>query len=217
MDEAHTFPAFLLLSDRSCLMLGGGSEAATKGAILLRAGARLTVVARELVPELEERAHRGEFTWLRESFRPEHLDGVWLVLSTLPEAENARIYQETERRRILLNVVDQPRYCSFHWPARVERPPVIVAFSTAGSSPALAAYLRRRLEAWLHPDIGALARWLSVWRQRVAPRLSGLSARGRFWRRLLDRGLAERYLAGELTTAESMIREAIGRDADIVD
>ena len=68
------------------------------------------------------------------------------------------------------------------------------------------------MESWLHPEIGGFARWMSIWRQRVAPRLSGLTARGRFWRRLLERGLAERYLAGEVTTAESMIHKALVDD-----
>lgn len=209
------FPAFLRLSGQPCLLVGGDAVALGRAEALLKVGARLTVVAREPVPEIVALAGQGRLVWLDEPFRPEQLDGVWLAVSALADrAVNARIHAEAQARRVPLNVVDQPDFCSFYWPALVERTPVVVAFSTGGSSPVLAGYLRQRLEAWLHPETGRLAAWLAGWRQRVAPRLPDLAARGRFWRRLLERGLAERYLAGEVEAAEGMIREALDGGPD---
>ncbi|MEO5348815.1 MAG: bifunctional precorrin-2 dehydrogenase/sirohydrochlorin ferrochelatase [Magnetococcus sp. YQC-3] len=206
------FPLFLQLTNRPCLLIGGGEVAVEKGQRLLAAGARLTVVAPRLAEGLQSHAEAGELRWLAERFQESHLDECWFAVSTLQDPEeNRRIYLEAGRRRIFLNVVDQPAYCSCHWPASLERPPVTVAFSTRGESPALASYLRRTMGRVLPANLGELADWLAHWRRQVQPVLPDLAARGQFWRHLFDQGLAERFLAGDLQGAEEMIRQAMGQ------
>ncbi|MBF0181023.1 MAG: hypothetical protein HQM03_13455 [Magnetococcales bacterium] len=205
-------PVFLQVRERECLLVGDGAEARAKGTALLRAGARLTVVAPELAGSLLEEARTGRLRWLAERFRPDHLDGVWLAVSALADEEvNAAIHAAALARGVWLNVVDRPRYCTFVWPAVVERPPVTVAISTGGRSPALAGYLRRRIGEWLPMGIGGLAERLAEWRKGVP---GGLAARARFWHNLLNDGLAERYLAGDEAGAEAMVREALAQKGE---
>lgn len=208
------FPLFLQLTNRPCLLIGGGSSAVEKVNRLLRAGAQLTVVAPHLTRELQSQAEAGKLLWLSETFREAHLEGIWFAVSTLKnDSENRRIYAEANRRHIFLNVVDQPDFCTCHWPAALERPPVTVAFSTRGESPALASYLRRTMDKVLPDSLGELAHWLSAWRQRVQPLLPDLATRGQFWRLLLDQGVAERFLSGDRAGAEAMIQEALPQHA----
>ncbi|MBF0127194.1 MAG: bifunctional precorrin-2 dehydrogenase/sirohydrochlorin ferrochelatase [Magnetococcales bacterium] len=205
--DGNLLPLFLRLQDRACLLVGGEGEAHPKGAALLRAGARLTIVAPELEGYLLREAQAGRASWRAEPFEPAHLDGMWLAVSALGDVVvNARLYAAAEERRVLLNVVDQPRYCTFVWPALVERPPVTVAIGTGGHAPALAGYLRRRIDAWLPAQVGALAESLAAWR-RLVP--GGLASRARFWRDLLDRGLAERFLDGDEKGAAAMVQDAL--------
>ena len=56
-----------------------------------------------------------------------------------------------------VNVADRPGLCDFIMPAIVDRDDVVVAISTGGASPTLAATLRGRIEAVLPERIGA---WL---------------------------------------------------------
>ncbi|MBF0142208.1 MAG: bifunctional precorrin-2 dehydrogenase/sirohydrochlorin ferrochelatase [Magnetococcales bacterium] len=206
------FPLFLDLRDKSCLVVGGAGEAPQKVAALLMAGARVTIVARELDDGLFSLVREEKVEWRREDWSPDHLQGVWLVVSASTDPElNRRLDEETRRRRLPLNVVDAPQYGWAVWPALVDRDPVRVAISSGGSSPALAAYLRRRVEATIPEGIGGLARWLAAKRPGVAGQLAGLKERGRFWRRLFDEGLAERYLAGGGEGAEKALDEAVYR------
>ncbi len=132
------------------------------------------------------------------------------MVSSLSDPEqNARIYHEAQKRHLFINVVDQPGYCNVIWPALVGRPPVTVAISTNGSSPALAAHLKRRIAKLLPKEIGPFAVWLSKWRRQCAPQLSNLKTRGRFWRRLLDQGLMETFCSGRKVAAEARIKEAL--------
>ncbi|MBF0582641.1 MAG: bifunctional precorrin-2 dehydrogenase/sirohydrochlorin ferrochelatase [Magnetococcales bacterium] len=207
------FPLFLQLTDRPCLLIGGGATAVEKGNRLLAAGARLTVVAPRLVAELQLQVEAGRISWLSERFRETHLEGIWFAVSTLTDAvQNSRIYAEANRRRLFLNVVDQPDYCSCHWPATLERPPVTVAFSTRGESPALASYLRRTMAKVLPETLGELAHWLSAWRQRVQPVLPDLATRGQFWRALFDQGVAEQFLSGDVAGADALIQQALAKE-----
>ncbi|MBF0271483.1 MAG: bifunctional precorrin-2 dehydrogenase/sirohydrochlorin ferrochelatase [Magnetococcales bacterium] len=207
MMEETLLPLFLRLQDRPCLLVGGGSEATRKGLALLSAGARLTIVSEQLEEGLAEAVRTGRACWRNEPFVPAHLDGVWLAISASADrALNAALHAAALERRVWLNVVDQPCFCTLVWPAVVVRPPVTLAITTSGAAPALAGYLRRRIEAWLPEGVGALARRLSVWRREVP---GGLAARGRFWRELLDQGVAERFLQGDEAGAEEMVRQAL--------
>ncbi|MEO5345636.1 MAG: bifunctional precorrin-2 dehydrogenase/sirohydrochlorin ferrochelatase [Magnetococcus sp. YQC-9] len=209
MEQEHPFPLFMRLSDRLCLLIGCEGEAVRKGAALLAAGARLRILAERLDDVFMNAADAGRVERLDGPFAPEMLDGVRLVVSaSADEALNARVHAAAEARGIWINVVDQPRFCTVIWPAVVERSPVTVAISTAGRAPALAGYVRRRIEALLSERLGFLAERLAEWRGEVP---GGLEARGRFWRRLLDGGVAERFLAGDEAGAERLVREALAR------
>ncbi|MBF0588957.1 MAG: bifunctional precorrin-2 dehydrogenase/sirohydrochlorin ferrochelatase [Magnetococcales bacterium] len=208
------FPAFLKLNGLHCLMIGGHGEAPQKAEALLKAGAILTIVAPKLSPELAALWPKWRAKWLQEHFKPHHLDGIWLVVSSLTDQEtNARIYAEALGRNTFINVVDQPRFCNVIWPARVERSPISIAISTGGASPALAAHLKRQISDILPEQLGPFADWLAAARKRTSPLLPNLAARGHFWRALLENGLAEKYLAGEIQQAETMIQEALQQQA----
>lgn len=204
------FPVFLQLSNRPCLLIGGEGCAVEKGEALLAAGGCLTVVAPRLAVTLKDHAQAGRLTWFPETFQESHMEHTWFVVSTLRNVvENRRIFEAANRRCLFLNVVDQPEFCTFHWPATIHRPPVTVAFSTGGKSPALSGYLRRTMEGLLPENMGTLAHWLAAWRHSVSPLLPDLESRGRFWRTLFDRGLAECFLSGDKDGAETMIRDAL--------
>src|SRR3569832_1613643 len=59
-DRVEWFPIFLDLKDARCLVVGGGDVAARKVDLLLRAGARVTVIAPQLHARLLERVRLGE-------------------------------------------------------------------------------------------------------------------------------------------------------------
>ncbi len=208
--SGSSLPIFLNLHQRACLLVGSAGEAERKGMALIQAGARLTIVASVLDGALLQAVKEGNAIWLADSFCPSHLDGMWLAVSALSDLQlNGEIQVAANARGVWLNVVDQPRFCSFVWPALVVRPPVMVAISTGGCSPALAGYLRRLIERLLPEQIGALAEQLAVWRQQVA---GGLARRGRFWRLLFDQGLADRFLSGDQNGATEMVVAALKKN-----
>jgi precorrin-2 dehydrogenase / sirohydrochlorin ferrochelatase len=140
--------ACLVLSDRPCLVVGGGSVGLEKVEGLLACNAAVTLVAPEVVPELEAYAAEGSIRWERREFRDSDLDGMFLVVAATNITElNGSVYEGAERRAMLCNVVDVPDLCNFILPAIVRTGPLAIAISTAGASPALAKRMKREIAA----------------------------------------------------------------------
>src|SRR5206468_2912171 len=108
---------------------------------------RVTLIAPEAVPELEELAREGSITWeQREYGGREDLDGVFIAIAATSDTDtNIRIYEDAERRAMLVNVVDVPPLCNFILPAIVRTGPLAIAISTAGASPALAKRIKSEI------------------------------------------------------------------------
>ena len=163
------FPAFLDLKSRTVVVVGGGPVAASKIESLVSAGARVTVVAPEIHPEIE----RAGVEIVRREFREADLDGAWWVVAAAPPAVNRQVSAAAEARRIFVNAVDDPQHATAYLGGVVRRDGVTIAISTDGRAPALAGLLREALDAWLPREIDA---WLKasddarrVWRAQQTP------------------------------------------------
>ncbi len=159
---------FLKLDGRSCLVVGAGAIARPKIESLLRASARVTVVAPDAHPEIEQWAREGRLEWLRSEFAAENLGEAFLVVAaTNLKAVNHEVAEAARARGVLCNSVDDPPDCDFYYPSVVERGDLQVAVSTAGKSPALSQRLREELNALLPEDLGAWLDALGEQRLRV--------------------------------------------------
>ena len=68
-----------------------------------------------------------------------------VIASTDDTDVNIGIYEDAERRAMLVNVVDVPPLCNFILPAIIRTGPLAIAISTAGASPALAKRIRNEI------------------------------------------------------------------------
>lgn len=190
-------PVFLQLRGRPALIVGGGHVAARKVELLLRTGARLLLVAPELLDELTSRAQAGEIQHIAARFDPSHLDGMELVVAATSDREvNAAVSRAARERRIPINVVDDADLSTFIFPAIIDRSPIVVAVSSGGHAPVLARHLREQLEALLPAKLGALARFMGERRQAVKSALRAV-ARRPFWERIVRGTVGSRVLAGD--------------------
>lgn len=191
-------------------MVGGGDVAARKIMLLLRAQARVTVVAPELTANLTSLKQRGDIDHIAENYRNEFLSGMTLVIAaTDNEAVNQQISDEAKRACIPVNVVDHPELCSFILPSIIDRSPVLVAVSTGAQSPTLGRLLRARLETLIPAGYGRLAELSGRFRQQVKNRLSSTNERRRFWERVLQGPISEMVLAGKDAAAEQAMQKAL--------
>lgn len=208
------FPIFISLEDKRCLVVGGGSVAARKITQLVRAHARVRVVAPRLCDELVARVTRKEIAHKIGNFGPDDLEGCWLVIAATNDEEvNRRISERCHEQGILINVVDSPKLCSFIMPSIVDRSPVQIAISTSGASPVLARLLRTRLETMIPASYGRLAQLMAEFRQQVKTRFPTVPARRRFWEKVLNGPVAEMLFSGREKTALATLKGQLEKES----
>jgi precorrin-2 dehydrogenase / sirohydrochlorin ferrochelatase len=153
MLDTPFYVACLRLSGRRCVVVGGGAVGVEKVEGLLACDADVTLVAPDVEPALAEHAREGSIAWERREYRAQDLDGAFLVIASTDDTEvNIAIFEDAERRAMLVNVVDVPPLCNFILPAIVRQGPLSIAISTAGASPALAKRMRDEIaEAFGEP------------------------------------------------------------------
>lgn len=202
-------PIFLNIREQPCLVVGGGEVAARKCAMLLRAGARVTLLAPALGRECAADLAATRVTHRAAGFQEADVAGYALVIAaTSDDAVNRAVAAAAQARHIPVNVVDQPALCSFIMPSIIERAPVIVAVSTGGASPILARLLRARLESLIPAGYGRLAALAAVFRDQVKARFRPAERR-RVWERVLQGPIAELVLSGRDAEARTALQKTL--------
>ena len=162
MLDTPFYIACLRLTGRRCVVVGGGEVGLEKVEGLLACDGRVVLVAPDAIPELQQLAAEGSIEWERREYRAGDLEGTFIAIAATSDTDiNIRVYEDAERRAMLVNVVDVPPLCNFILPAIVRTGPLAIAISTAGASPALAKRIKREIAAAYGPEHARLAELLN--------------------------------------------------------
>ena len=146
MLDTPVYVACLRLSGRRCVVVGGGDIGLEKVEGLLACGGDVTLVAPEAIDALAALASEGSISWEKRSYEPADLEGTFIVIAATNDTDvNIGIYEDAERRAMLVNIVDVPPLCNFILPAIVRQGSMAIAISTQGASPALAKRMKREI------------------------------------------------------------------------
>ena len=202
-------PVFLRVEGKRVVVVGGGEVALRKAQWLLKAGARVTVIAPELHADLARYAVNAELAHTRAAFTPAQLQGAVAVVAATGEREvNAQVSRAAQGLNIPVNVVDDAELSTFIFPAIIDRSPLIVAVSSSGHAPVLARRVREQIEALLPARLGALARFMGRHRRRVQAALKAAGRRA-FWERIVSGSVGTQVLRGDEASALQGLRREL--------
>ena len=206
------YPVALDLRDRPCLVVGGGPVAEAKVEGLLDAGARVTVVSPALTERLTSWATEGRIAHRPREYGASDLDGHHLAFSATDRREvTEAVAADARRRGVWVNAADDPKYCDFLLPSVLRRGRLVVAVSTGGASPALAARVRRDLESYFTVEYEDLVELAAEVRHEL--RAAGLGADAVFWREALDADLLRLLAEGRRGDAKARLLDRLGLGA----
>ncbi len=209
------FPIFLNLKQQPCLVVGAGEVALRKITLLIRSGAQITVIAAEVSDAVAAMESSHSLKIIKKSFAAEDLQNYRLVISaTNHEETNQLVAKTANERNIPVNVVDNPKLCSFIFPAIIDRSPIVAAVSSGGAAPVLARLLRAKIESIIPAGFGRLAHLAETFRNSVKEKITVPAQRRIFWEQVLQGTIAELVFAGKEQEAEQKIQQLLENSAN---
>jgi precorrin-2 dehydrogenase/sirohydrochlorin ferrochelatase len=207
-DAVAGYPVSLVLTGRRCVVVGGGRIAARKVAGLLDGGADVVVVAPAPCERVRTWAAEGALTLHERPFVAADLEGAWLAFTATGDpAVDRAVADAAAPARVWLATADDPTIGTFTSVSALRRGDLLVAVSTGGRSPALAAWLRRRLDEEMGPEYARLLDIMSEARERL--RAEGRPTEDADWQTALDSGMLDLIRAGRVDEAEELLRACL--------
>jgi siroheme synthase-like protein len=180
-----SYPMFLNISGKRCVVIGGGQVARRKVRTLLEHGANVEIISPDLCPELNKLAETGEVKVLRRHYQAGDLQGAFLVIAASDDSEiNRQVVKEAKGKSVLVNAADDPENSDFIAPSSVRRGDMTIAVSTTGRSPALTRKIRTRLEKEFGDEYASLVNLIAEVRAEVKRR--GIKVSSDDWQEALD-------------------------------
>lgn len=183
------FPMFVDMTERECLIVGGGNVAYRKVMVMLDFGAKVTVVAEDICDELrkltiDDAADRIMF--IKRRFERKDCDGMEMVIAATDDnALNHEIAEYCKAKGIMVNAVDQKADCSFIFPSYIKEKNLVAAFSSGGNSPVLTQYLKGKEQEILTPFLGELNEYMGHIREKVIAEYDTEAERKRVFKEIL--------------------------------
>jgi uroporphyrin-III C-methyltransferase/precorrin-2 dehydrogenase/sirohydrochlorin ferrochelatase len=199
-------PIFLDLQAGPVLLVGAGDLVRAKLRLLLSAGARVRwfAVDGDYESGLDSEA-AGRIERAGDPLSAD-LNGVIAILCAGAGELGETMAKRARDAGIPVNVMDDLAHSTFIFPAIVDRGDVVVAVGTGGSSPVVARRVREKIESILPARIGELAAFIGRWRKPMQAHLPEMSARRKFWERIVDGPIGALILSGRAHEAEQALR-----------
>ena len=203
-------PVGLKVSGKPVLVVGGGAVALRKVRMLLRCGARVSVVSPAARPELGKLAAARKIVWRRRFFKRCDLmsvNPVMVFACTDRPRVNEIVAKSSAAKRIWVNRADSPAQSGVHIPSVARLGRLTLAIFSGGRSPAFVKYVRRRLERALGSRVSAELDILAEFRRELKVRVASVSRRKRILTRLIEDGTLKRIAARPARSRPALIRK----------
>lgn len=142
-------PISINVRGKKVLLVGGGKVALHKIMSLKNFNCAITIIAREVCNEIKAMP----YTYLEKDYDENDLEGYLLVYAcTNDSALNQRIKADGEKKRILVNVVDNPELCDFVSPAIYKKDNISIAVSSNGEDVFMSIKIRNLIQKYLESD-----------------------------------------------------------------
>ncbi len=210
----QALPIFFNITNRHCVVIGGGEVATRKVTMLLKAHAAITLYSPEICAELSDMVKAEQIKYVQTDFEKQQIENACLVIAaTDNEAVNVAVSVAAKAQNIPVNVVDSPHLCTFTMGSIIERSPIVIAISSEGNAPVLARYIRTKIETMLPAAYGRIAAIAGEFRDQVKAKFATTQLRRRFWEDVLQGPMVERVLSGQEQAARDLLQNILN-DAD---
>jgi len=128
---AAQFPMYINLEGNNCTIFGGGDKAAARAAVLLKFGAKVTVVSPSLCEQLRELDEKGLVRYIpRRYFRGDCSSSYICIAATNNKNVNIAISDECKAKKIAVNVTNPAAFGTFSFPSVIVEKDITVSVAS---------------------------------------------------------------------------------------
>lgn len=202
MKKMKYLPIFLNLKYKSILIIGGGNIAYRKIILLYSFHSFIKIISKKICKKLYLYILKKKIKWISYNFSYKYLKNIFLViLATNNKDFNKKIFNVINKKNILINTVDNEKYCTFIFPSIVNRNPIIISISSFGKSPVLIRLLREKIESILSINYGNIAFLSGKFRNFIKKIFYNFSNRRLFWEKLFNSNFVDQVINNNIKYA----------------
>lgn len=204
------YPVNINLVGKKCLVVGGGTISKRKVKPLLDVGASVLVVSLQFTKEFSCLYNHPNLKLEKRTFQNKDLDDIFLAIAaTNNQKLNSEIAVLCNLKNILINVVDNPRLCSFQVPSVYRQGDLTFAVSTNGKSPALASKIKKEFALKYGPEYEKYLIALGEIRELVIKEIQDFSTKKRILNKVLEIDMQELIRLNEVGLLKEWIAECL--------
>lgn len=151
--KKHFFPAFLDISEKHIVVVGGGSIATRRVRTLLEFASDITVVAPDISDGLRGLVIEQAVIWIKDEYKKEYLYNKDIVVAATSNPEvNHMVHNDSKAlekqcgKNMLVSIADDRNLCDFYFPSVVKMDDVVIGINSGGSSPRETKEVRKQIE-----------------------------------------------------------------------
>jgi len=208
------YPIFTDMHDKLVLVIGQYRVLDFKMQKLLEAGTIIKFVSGLLPENLKQYVKADRIIYINDKFKTEFLDDVWLVICGSDDNKlKSVIKEETEKRKIFCNFVDEAPISSFISPTVIDKGDITIAISTKGKSPALNKYLKNEIISHIGDEYIVFNELLGKMRDKVINNITTQKQRGDLFETIIHNPAVLVLIKNHKhTEAEKMINDIVDKE-----
>lgn len=178
------FPFLIDIKDKLFVVAGGGNVALRKIEKILEFGAKIIVIAPEIVDEIK--SINGISIIQKEIEKDDIKQAFCVIAATNNKDINQKINSWCKELNIMINAVDDIQNCSFIFPAIIKEENLTVSISSNGAVPELSASIKKRIKDVIPKNISDLSDELLSLRNYLKQNITQQSQRAEIMRKVIQ-------------------------------
>lgn len=145
------FPVFIDLTDKECIVYGGGTIAYRRVSGLLRFGAKVTVYAPDIKEELRKlwKTYPQTLTLCEQPYQYGIPKADFVFSCVDDRGVDMAIYEECRKKGVPVNIASDQSMCDFYFPALVETEDIVIGISSGGRDHKKVREIAGKLREWI--------------------------------------------------------------------
>ena len=203
---AKYYPMMLNIENKECVIIGGGDIAYRKILELIEYGASIKLVSPSINEDIKSLVHKKSINYIEDKYDKAYVENAYIVVASTNDSRvNNQIFIDCTDKKILVNVVDDPKNCSFIVPSKIRRGDLTIAISTNGKSPTLSRSIREDLEKKYDEHYETFLNILGDARQEVMVKVKDYSKKKEIFNDIMKKD----YLTKLKLFGEEVVRKEI--------